>query len=1050
MTLHLHLDLIYGMHCIDRIPRSKSMTLQKKTPTESVNATELEEKSGEETKDAPFEQERNERPCASAPEKEQIDAKTRKDESSESIDPLNFIEIQSAAQWKAMSQRISWKFDEEDETGEGPPLKEASSAESRLDDEAIQDIFKPTKVEQLRLVCWRVKPWNQPRPRPGQPRLYSSQFAAAWGVDCDEVYPGLFIGDRKSAGHVKFLQKIGVTHVLNTAEGKDEGLVDLSQSHYEGTGIEYLGFPLWDCPMCNVTPYLGCAAEFIATAVEECGGKCLVNCQMGVSRSASCAMAYLMVGKEMSAVDALTQFRRHRDVRPNDGFLEQIAELDNDLRRQRERGRPATIPLSTLADHPRLPQAWNHEFWTKEVSEEEIGMPLVKLGQPCPIIPSTMAPSTRSSSRRSSRPLSRHTSLRRRRSNGSSFKSSSKRTSARNSRRSSRQSSRPLSGSGSGGSLSLRQVPPDGEGEADGEGEVWEWVWEDEDEEGQEPEDEAVSARSHLQEEGAENVDPMPNLPPGGKEKAMLTEENLEMVKEIIEKPEDRWRILWQTTRATSSSAAAGAACDNCETASTGSSARSLSSNVSLPPNMVQPGVEGGDPLSMVKVTSAKQWKAISRKLTINLDGITLNEGDLGSGGGHDDPVPRPNTPSEFKPTTVQQLQLICWRIKPWEQPRARNLFSSIFAYSWGVDCDEVYPNLFIGDEASARNIRFLQRMGITHVLNCAEGVWTDYSFVDLTEEYYEGTGITYLGLQVWDSTKVRMTPYFGCANDFIAMALDGGGGKCLIHCQMGVSRSCVAALVYMMLSKGMDAADVMREFRKRRDVRPNDHFLAQLVELDNELRKERLFNIPRSIRLFRLSELDSLPKPWHYEFWDADVDADSLPFSLSHLGEPRPDMERTRKQQVTPPHLERSSSTSTQPTTASASTRDPKPILATAPPKIPAMTMMEEVLKKWKAGQFVGSPAAPAPSERHSRRPSSSESSEYEWEYYDETEEEDERLEEDGEQDQEENGRNNSRQPKVEVNSAQEWKELSAKVQSGEIDTGSMDTGETEGGSIQ
>ena len=55
-----------------------------------------------------------------------------------------------------------------------------------------------------------------------------------------------------------------------------------------------------------------------------------------------------------------------------------------------------------------------------------------------------------------------------------------------------------------------------------------------------------------------------------------------------------------------------------------------------------------------------------------------------------------------------------------------------------------------------------------------------------------------------------------------------------------------------------------------------------------------------------------------------------------------------------------------------------------------------------------------------------------------------------DGEQDQEENGRNNSRQPKVEVNSAQEWKELSAKVQSGEIDTGSMDTGETEGGSIQ
>ena len=30
----------------------------------------------------------------------------------EEADPLNFIEIRSAAQWKAISQRISWKFDD--------------------------------------------------------------------------------------------------------------------------------------------------------------------------------------------------------------------------------------------------------------------------------------------------------------------------------------------------------------------------------------------------------------------------------------------------------------------------------------------------------------------------------------------------------------------------------------------------------------------------------------------------------------------------------------------------------------------------------------------------------------------------------------------------------------------------------------------------------------------------------------------------------------------------------------------------------------------------
>lgn len=192
---------------------------------------------------------------------------------------------------------------------------------------------------------------------------------------------------------------------------------------------------------------------------------------------------------------------------------------------------------------------------------------------------------------------------------------------------------------------------------------------------------------------------------------------------------------------------------------------------------------------------------------------------------------------SDFKATTVKELRLLCWRIKPWDEPKSSRLFSSVMASGWGVDCDEVYPNLFIGDEASARNLAFLRRMGIDHVLNAAEGVWTDCSFVDLNEDYYANTGIAYLGMQLWDSTRVCIVPYLGCANEFIAKAM-AGGGKCLVHCQMGVSRSCTMAMAYLMMSLKWDAADAMRELRKRRDVRPNDHFLAAIVELDNQLRR--------------------------------------------------------------------------------------------------------------------------------------------------------------------------------------------------------------------
>ena len=68
-------------------------------------------------------------------------------------------------------------------------------------------------------------------------------------------------------------------------------------------------------------PYLGIAADYIQSAIDFTGnGKCLVNCQMGVSRSASCAMAYLMIHKGMTAVEGLTMVRKSRDCRPNDGI----------------------------------------------------------------------------------------------------------------------------------------------------------------------------------------------------------------------------------------------------------------------------------------------------------------------------------------------------------------------------------------------------------------------------------------------------------------------------------------------------------------------------------------------------------------------------------------------------------------------------------------------------------------------------------------------------------------------------------------------------------
>lgn len=62
----------------------------------------------------------------------------------------------------------------------------------------------------------------------------------------------------------------------------------------------------------------------------------LFQIQMGISRSATCAITYLMIYRKMTAADAIRTCRLRRDIRPNDGFLQQLADLCNELRRERQ------------------------------------------------------------------------------------------------------------------------------------------------------------------------------------------------------------------------------------------------------------------------------------------------------------------------------------------------------------------------------------------------------------------------------------------------------------------------------------------------------------------------------------------------------------------------------------------------------------------------------------------------------------------------------------------------------------------------------------------
>ncbi|KAG7507599.1 dual specificity phosphatase DUPD1-like [Solea senegalensis] len=148
----------------------------------------------------------------------------------------------------------------------------------------------------------------------------------------DEVQPRIYIGDMYAAKDKRTLQAHRITHVLNAADGKFN--VNTGQSFYRDTNITYYGVEAFDMSSFNMSPFFYQAANFIKNALSSPTGKVFVHCAMGLSRSSTLVLAYLMIHEHMTLVDAFKAVGANRNISPNNGFLEQLRELDKQLHYQ--------------------------------------------------------------------------------------------------------------------------------------------------------------------------------------------------------------------------------------------------------------------------------------------------------------------------------------------------------------------------------------------------------------------------------------------------------------------------------------------------------------------------------------------------------------------------------------------------------------------------------------------------------------------------------------------------------------------------------------------
>ncbi|XP_077640563.1 LOW QUALITY PROTEIN: protein phosphatase Slingshot homolog 3 [Lonchura striata] len=151
-----------------------------------------------------------------------------------------------------------------------------------------------------------------------------------------------------------------------------------------------------------------------------------------------------------------------------------------------------------------------------------------------------------------------------------------------------------------------------------------------------------------------------------------------------------------------------------------------------------------------------------------------------------------------------------------------------------------VFPHLFLGSEWNAANLEELQQNKVTHILNVSREI--DNFFPAL---------FTYMNVRVYDEEAAELLPHWNDTFLFLSR-VRAAGGRALVHCRMGLSRSAATVLAYAMKEFGWPLERALRHVRHcRPGILPNPGFMRQLDFYQGILSASRHSNLwePRAAK---------------------------------------------------------------------------------------------------------------------------------------------------------------------------------------------------------
>ncbi|KAG0287710.1 hypothetical protein BGZ96_008394 [Linnemannia gamsii] len=226
----------------------------------------------------------------------------------------------------------------------------SSKADSRRHSQLLLDQALPTPRLPL-----STNPSSTHRPISAYFADFSAECGAASPYTSEPVcvLPHLYLGAEHNATDVKVLSRLGITAVLNVAveitqqEQQQQQRLQLPTTsrkpsigggsgdrvvldHHSGKSIHYKSLS-WTHHQRNLRSEFPLAFDYIEEAKTR-GGKVLVHCQLGVSRSASLVIAYVMKTLQMGLTDAYELVKsRSAVISPNMSLMYQLSEFEKSL-----------------------------------------------------------------------------------------------------------------------------------------------------------------------------------------------------------------------------------------------------------------------------------------------------------------------------------------------------------------------------------------------------------------------------------------------------------------------------------------------------------------------------------------------------------------------------------------------------------------------------------------------------------------------------------------------------------------------------------------------